>query len=301
MRILVSGASGLIGSRLTIFLCAAGHEVVHLVRKKEVASNEIFWDPSTETASKEKFEGFDLVIHLAGKNIAERRWTDQIKKELFLSRCRDTWLLSHILTRLERPPKCLITASAIGIYGNRGEEILTEESPPGVGFLAELCEKWEEATQAIEQKGTRVVHTRFGIVLSKEGGVLAKLLPSFRLGLGAILGSGKQFLSWVTLDDLVYAIYHAAMHEELKGAINVVSPHPATQEEFSRALAKALHRPCFLRLPASLLRLLFGEMADEMLLSSTRAVPKKLLISNFRFTSPVLEEALTRLFLEHLL
>lgn len=285
-RILVSGASGLIGSRLTGFLCGAGCEVVHLVRKRSSAPNEIFWDPKID------LEGFDAVIHLAGKNISSKRWSCHVKQELFLSRCQSTQRLSQALAQLARPPKCFITASATGIYGNRGEETLTEESSPGSGFLAHLCQKWEAATSAAEQADIRVVHTRFGVVLSKEGGMLAKLLPSFRLGLGAILGDGKQYLPWILLDDLVYGLFHVLANETLRGPVNFVAPDLKTQAEFSHALAHTLHRPCFVRLPAPLLRLLLGEMADEMLLSSAKVLPKRLQLSGFKYTCPTLNEAL---------
>lgn len=288
-RILITGSSGLIGSRLIAFLCGAGHQVTRLVRRRPLQNGEIFWNPHTGEVPLDPFEGFDAVIHLAGKNIAGGRWNSKFKEELFISRCRDTWLLSHVLMRLKKPPKCFICASAVGIYGNRGEEPLTEESSPGTGFLADLCQKWEEAARAIEQKGVRVVHTRFGMVLSDEGGMLQKLLPVFKLGLGAILGNGQQILSWVALDDVIYAIYHALMVEQISGPLNVTSPHPVTQEVFSKKLANALHRPCFLRLPAPLLKALFGEMADEMLLCSAKALPKKLLQSGFRFQYPLLE------------
>jgi len=288
LRILVSGGSGFIGSKLVSFLESGGHEVVCLTRSKEKRDNSIYWDPKSAEVDKSSFEGFDAVIHLAGKNIASGIWTKKLKNEIFLSRVRDSWLLSQILLRLEKPPKTVICASAIGIFGNRGEEKLTESSPLGSGFLAEVCKKWEEATTSIESRGVRGVHPRFGLVLSSKGGTLAKLLPIFRLGLGAILGTGKQYVSWIALDDVVYGIYHALMTEELQGPVNFVSPNPVTNEEFSCSFAKSLNKPLFLRIGEKPLRFLLGEMAEEMFLSSVKAYPEKLLSTGYEFVYPAL-------------
>lgn len=292
-RILLSGASGFIGSQLKAFLQQAGHGVFRLVRRQEEAVGDaIFWDPTQGTVRKDDFEGFDAVIHLAGSGIADRRWTKKRKEQLFLSRCRDTWLLSQVLCRLYRPPKTMICASAVGFYGNRADEELTEESGPGKGFLADLCQKWEGATLAIDNRGTRVVHCRFGAVLGAKGGALKKLLTPYRLGLGGKLGSGEQFLSWIAIDDLLGAAYHCLMNENLSGPVNFVAPQAVRQKEFARLLAKKLGRPAFCHAPAWLLKLVLGEMAEEMLLSSQRAVPKKLLASGYRFRYPDLEAAL---------
>lgn len=288
MRILLSGSSGFVGSALKTHLSAADHEVTCLMRNhtKQPTQDAIFWDPEQGNLRKEDFEGFDAVIHLAGANIGAHRWSKKVKDQIFLSRCRDTWLLSQILCRLYRPPKTLISASAVGIYGNRGDEILTENSSLGSGFLSDLCTKWERATDSIENRGTRVIHTRFGHVLDPRGGILGKLIPLFRLGLGGKWGSGKQFVSWIALQDLVRAIEHCLNSESLSGPVNCVAPHPAAQAEFARIIAKKLHRPALGHLPAWLLKLVLGEMAKETLLSSQRAMPEKLLEMGYLFKYP---------------
>lgn len=292
LRILVSGSSGFIGAALVPFLKEQGHQIIKLVRHKKQDENSIYWDPSTGVAEKEEFEGFDAVIHLAGKNIGQRRWNCKIKQEIFLSRCRDTWLLSQILLRLYKPPKCFICASAIGIYGSQREGVLTEESSFGEGFLANLCAKWEEATQPIANRGTRVVNTRFGLILSPTGGMLGKMLPLFKLGLGATFGDGKQIISWVALEDVVRAIYHALMMEKIEGPVNVTAPTPVKLEEFVQAIAAQVHRPAVFRVPKGLLKWIFGEMADETLLASSYVVPKKLLDTGYQFQYPTLDKAL---------
>lgn len=296
LRILLSGASGFVGSHLKLFLQLAGHEVICLVRGKQERTEEtISWDPKLGEANKEDFEGFDAVIHLAGEPLGGR-WNCHTKQKLFLSRCRDTWLLSQILCRLYRPPRAMICASAIGYYGDRGKEELTEESSAGKGFLADLCIKWEKATEAIENRGTRVVHTRFGAVLSAKGGMLRKLLVPFRYGLGGKLGSGRQVISWIGIDDLLGAIYHCLMREEISGAVNLVAPHPVTQAEFARTLAKKLRRPALCQLPSFFLKAVFGEMAKEVLLASQKVAPQKLLETGYAFRYPNLSTALNYCF-----
>lgn len=296
MRILLSGSSGYIGQSLLFYLQAKHHEVVRLVRSKaEERKDAIYWNPTTEELDPDKFEGFDAVIHLAGKNIFSR-WTKKTKQELFLSRVRDTWLLSKVLSRLNRPPKTFICASAIGYYGDRGEELLTEDDAKGEGFLADLCAKWESATSSLEEKGIRVIHPRFGIVLSPDGGALAKMLPAFRMGLGARMGNGKQWMSWIAMEDLIGAIYHLLQNQELQGVFNLVSTHPIRQRDFAHALARSLHRWVFLAIPAFLLKLFLGEMAKETLLASEKVYPKRLLISNYSFAYPRLEDFLHRYF-----
>lgn len=291
MRYLVSGSSGLVGSSLVPFLREKGHEVVRLVRsRKNLPSDALFWDPSMGQIDPADFEGFDGVIHLAGKNISSGFWTEKYKKELFQSRARDTWLLMQALSRTKHPPTVVITASAVGIYGNRGGEPLTEESPPGEGFLADLCQKWEAATEGIESRGVRTVHSRFGLILSKKGGLLAKMLPAFRLGLGAVLGSGNQVMPWVALEDVVGALFHLLMDEKIEGAVNVVAPQMVTQEEFCKELAQALHRPLFLRIGATPLKWIHREMAEEMFLTSTYAVPQKLQEVGYSFVYPTIEQ-----------
>lgn len=293
LRILLSGATGLIGRSLEALLGTAGHDVVRLVRNHEMASRHaIHWDPVHGNFCKEDFEGFDAVVHLAGENIASGRWTKKRKERLFLSRCRDSWLLSQILSRLHRPPKTVICASALGYYGNRGQEKLTEKSPKGEGFLADLCGKWEDATQAIESRGSRVVHTRFGIVLSAAGGMLQRTLLPFKMGLGGRLGSGSQVMSWIGIDDVVGALYHSLMTESLEGPVNITAPTPVSQAEFSQVLARKLGRPMFFSVPAWALRSLLGEMAEELLLSSASVAPKKLLETGYVFRYPDLSQAL---------
>lgn len=288
MRILISGSSGLIGSALRDFFEKANHEVVPLSRQSR--SEGIHWNPQTGEMNKEAFEGFDAIIHLAGKNIASGRWTEKLKEEIFQSRCRDTWLLSELLTRLDHPPQTLVVASAVGYYGSRENELLTESSEAGEGFLAEVCKKWEEATSSIEERGVRTVHTRFGIVLSPKGGTLKKLLLPFRLGLGAVIGSGNQYVSWVALEDVVHAIEYILDHSEIRGAVNVVSPSPETMRTFAQKLARTLHRPLFLKIGEKPLKCLLGEMAEEMLLASVQAIPEKLQSSGYPFRFPKLEE-----------
>ncbi len=293
LRILLSGASGFIGSNLKVFLQLAGHEVIRLVRNRaERGGDAIYWDPVHGDMKKEDFEGFDAVIHLAGASIASKRWTKKNKELLFLSRCRDTWLLSQILCRLYRPPRTFISASAIGIFGDRGEEELTETSARGKGFLADLCEKWEKAAEAIENRGTRVVQARFGAVLGAKGGMLRKMLGPFRFGVGGRVGSGRQIVSWIGIDDLLGGLYHCLMREDISGPVNLVSPQAVTQAEFTRLLAKKVGRPAFCHLPACFLKLALGDMAKELLLSSQRVKPEKLLETGYPFRYPDLKTAL---------
>lgn len=293
LRILLSGSTGFIGKQLALFLRIAGHEVISLVRtRKREAESSLFWDPAKGEVPKEELEGFDAVIHLAGKNIASGRWTEKLKKELFLSRCRDTWLLSQAFLRVKNPPSCFISASAVGIYGSRGDEPLTEKSTLGEGFLAELSRKWEEASGALEGRGIRTVYTRFGLVISPGGGLLKRLIPSIKWGFGAILGSGKQYLSWVALDDLLYAIYHLLMEKSVRGPVNVTSPVPLRMESFMKTLGAHMGRPVWLKVGGGLLSQLGGEMAREMVLSGQYACPSKLQETGFVFHYPTLDLAL---------
>jgi len=298
MRLLVSGSSGLIGKALTQLLKINGHDVVCLIRSGKKKSSEeisISWDPIHGHINKDLFEGFDAIFHLAGENIAKGRWTKKRKEKLFVSRCRDTWLLSQILVRLHRPPKTMICASAIGFYGDRGTELLSETSLKGKGFLSDLCEKWEEGTLPIENRGCRVVHARFGTVLSLQGGFFKRVLPFFRLGLGGTIGSGKQIISWIDLEDAIQALYFLLCHHELSGPFNIVAPFAVTQKEFTQALAKSVHRPALLPMPKIVVNFLFGEMGKELLLSSTHAIPSRLQEAHFKFLYPTLEESLTHL------
>lgn len=295
MNILVTGASGLIGSALLPFLTAGGHRVTRLVRSQPRSGEmAVRWDPVAGTLETSALEELDAVVHLAGENLAER-WSAEKKTRIRDSRVKGTRLLSQALAQLAKPPKVLVSASAIGYYGNRGEEILTEESPSGSGFLAEVCRAWEAATEPALQKGIRVVHPRFGIVLSPAGGALGKMLPAFRMGVGGILGSGRQYVSWIALDDAVGAIHHMIMTETLQGPANAVAPNAVTNQELTKTLGKVLGRPTLFPMPAFAARLMFGEMADELLLASTRVRPAKLQATGYGFRYPELEVALRHL------
>lgn len=234
-----------------------------------------------------ELEGCDAVIHLAGRNISTR-WSDEVKQEIQLSRVQSTALLAETLSKLTHPPKVFICASAIGIYGDRKNEVLTEKSAPGEGFLATVCKEWEAAALPAKNRGIRCVNTRFGVILSPNGGALAKMLVPFRLGLGTILGSGEQYMSWIALDDVIQALNWALLKDELDGPINFTAPEPVTNRTFSKELAKALHRPLLLRIGEKQLKWLLGEMAEEMLLSSARAMPEKLIQSGYHFLFPSL-------------
>ena len=294
MRICVSGASGMVGSALVSHLKKESHEVVPLVRPGSRTAG-IAWDPVKGTIEKEKLNGFDAVVHLAGENIAKGRWNAAKKVRIRESRVASTRLLSETLAQLSRKPAVLVSASAIGIYGDRGDELLTERSAAGKSFLAEVCQAWEQATKAASDAGIRVVHLRTGIVLSKTDGALAAMLTPFKLGGGGIVGSGNQYWSWISLEDEVRAIEHAIQTQSLHGPVNLVSPEAPTNRVFTKALGKALHRPTIFPMPAFAARLALGEMASELLLPSTRVVPQRLLETGFQFSYPDLEEALKHL------
>ena len=296
MKILLSGSTGLIGSELTSHLSKKGMEVARLVRAKSSASGpQVLWNPVARIIDSKGLEGFDAVVHLAGDPIAEGRWTPEKKALIRDSRVRGTRFLTESLGRLSKPPRAFLCASAVGFYGERGDETLTEESGPGKGFLPEVGQEWEGACQPAAQTGARVVNLRFGIVLSPKGGALKKMLPPFRFGLGGRLGSGKQWMSWITLPDVAGAITHALSTESLRGPVNVVSPNPVTNLQFTQALGRALRRPAVLPVPAFAVRLLFGEMGDDLLLGSTRVEPKRLKGTGYRFRHPDLEPALREL------
>jgi uncharacterized protein len=292
MKILISGSHGLVGTAFIKALEPEGHEVFRLVRHAPGSKSEIEWSPDRYSIALARLEGFDAVVHLAGESIAEGRWTEEKKKKIRESRVRGTKLLSDALANLSTPPKTLISASAIGYYGNRGDEILTEESAPGDDFLANVCIEWEQATALAAEKGIRVVNTRFGIILAANGGALAKMLPPFRMGIGGKIGSGKQWMSWIALDDVIGGIKFALTNEALRGPVNFVAPNPVRNSEFTKALGKALSRPTLFPIPAFGVRLAFGEMADALLLSSQRVEPRKLETSNYQFQYPNLDSAL---------
>ena len=293
IRVLLSGSSGLVGSVLLASL-RRGNDVVRLVRANP-AADAILWQAETGSLDPAKLEGFDLVIHLAGENLASGRWNASRKKRFRDSRVHGTSLLANSLARLSSPPKALLCASAIGFYGNRGSEWLNEQSAAGSGFLADLVRDWERAAEPAAARGIRVVGLRFGMILSAEGGALKKMLLPFRLGLGGKIGSGDQFWSWTAIDDVVGAVEHIWRNEVLRGPINLVSPQPVTNLEFTRALGRVLGRPTILPMPAFAARLAFGEMADEMLLTSARVEPARLVESGYRFRHARLEDALASL------
>jgi uncharacterized protein (TIGR01777 family) len=296
MKIVISGASGLVGSTLLPLLTTGGHQVTRLVRGKEARGEaEVSWDPERGILDPAAFDGAGAVVHLAGENIASGRWTETRKQRIRRSRVEGTRLLAAALSRCENPPEVLVSASAVGFYGNRGGEELTEESAPGEGFLAGVCREWEAATEAARDKGVRVVNLRIGIVLSPAGGALRKLLTPFRMGAGGHVGSGRQYMSWIALDDLVYAILHVMTRTSLSGAVNAVSPNPVTNREFTTVLGKVLSRPTLMPVPAMAARLAFGEMAKELLLASQRVKPTRLLKSGFSFRFSELEDALRHL------
>jgi uncharacterized protein (TIGR01777 family) len=299
VRILITGATGMIGHALRAACAARNVEAVPLQRAGQppASPKAIFWQPQASQPFEdlEQLEDFDAVVHLAGANLSGKRWTPEYKKVIRESRTETTGALSLALARLQNPPRVLLSTSATGFYGSRGDEVLTEASALGKGFLAGTCEAWEMAAAPAVAAGIRVVHPRFGVVLTPEGGALKQMLPLFRLGMGGNLGNGKEWMSWITLDDLLNALFFCMQQESLSGAVNFVSPEPVRNSEFTKALGGALHRPAVLPAPAFALRLAFGQMADEALLSSCRAVPAKLQAAGFAFRSPSIEPALKTL------
>lgn len=292
MNVLVTGSSGLVGSSLVPLLESQGHRVVRLVRNQPGGDAEVRWDPGAGTIDTAGLQGVEGVVHLAGENIAEGRWTEEKKARIRSSREAGTRLLAESLAGLENPPRVLVSASAIGYYGDRGDETLSEESPPGEGFLSETCLAWEAAAKPAADAGIRVVHPRIGIVLSADGGALAKMLFPFKMGVGGVLGSGNQYMSWIAIDDLVEIIGHALVTDALRGPVNAVAPAAATNREFTKTLGRVLVRPTLLPMPGFAARLAFGEMADALLLASTRVAPARLEQSGYSFRYPQLEGAL---------
>ncbi|HXQ61116.1 MAG TPA: TIGR01777 family oxidoreductase [Acidimicrobiales bacterium] len=292
MRIVVTGGSGLIGQALVSRITADGHDVCVLVRRPP-GPGQARWDPSEGRIEAEALDGADAVVHLAGAGIGDKRWSPARKDVILRSRVDSTTLLSHTLASLARPPSVLVSASAIGYYGDRGDEELTEGSGPGTGFQADVCRAWEGATSEAESAGIRVVHLRSAVVLSRQGGALAKQLPLFRAGLGGRLGSGDQWLSWISLRDEVGAILHAIDEPSLGGPLNASAPSPVTNREFTSQLGRVLHRPAVLTAPPFALRLALGrQLADELLLGSLRVVPARLTATGYRFQDPALAGAL---------
>jgi hypothetical protein len=292
LRVAVTGASGLVGSRLVPFLTTGGHEVMRLVRRKPERPDEIRWDPASGEIDKASLEGIDAVVHLAGESIASGRWTERRKQRIRDSRVHGTETMSRAIARLQRPPKVLVSASAIGYYGDRGSTVVDEDSEPGSGFLAEVCLAWEAATQPAVDAGIRVVNPRIGIVLAADGGALAAMLPAFRLGGGGRVGSGRQWMSWIAIDDLIGVLHECVVDDTLSGPVNAVAPSPVTNRELTKTLASVLHRPSILPVPGAAIRTLLGEMGDHLLLSSTRVRASRLEAASFEFQHAELEAAL---------
>jgi hypothetical protein len=295
MRILISGASGFIGSALIPFLERQGHEITTLTRNKpNHGARVILWNPVAGTIDSSLLEGFDAVIHLAGSNLATGRWTATRKRLIWDSRVHGTRLLSQALTRLRQPPGVLLSASAIGYYGNRGPETLTEDSKPGCGFLAEVCREWEAAAGNAAEGGIRVAVLRMGLVLSPAGGALSRMLPPFKLGIGGRLGTGHQYMSWIAVEDLLNVILSVLLDTKMRGPVNAVAPAAATNRDFTKTLGRVLGRPTILPIPGMIIRWMFGEMGEQLLLSSTRVQPARLLAAGHSFLYPGLEQALQR-------
>ena len=293
MRIAVTGATGLIGSALSERLHKEGNEVLVVTRRRNLSSpfTVVPWNPERGELDTSALEGIDAAVHLAGETIAER-WTRAKKERIRASRVEGMRLLVDGLKNLSKPPSVLVGSSAVGFYGSRGDEDLDETSEPGTGYLPEVCQAWEAATARASELGTRVVNLRTGIVLSTKGGALAKMLLPFKLGLGGPLGSGKQWMSWAHIDDVVGG-YHFALHQaELSGVVNLTAPMPARNAEFTKALGRALGRPAFLPAPGFALKLVFGEMAQDLLLEGQKVLPRRLESAGYKFQHPDLDEAL---------
>jgi uncharacterized protein (TIGR01777 family) len=295
LNVLVSGATGLIGSDLTSALRGGGHRVIRLTRSQSPSEDTVRWDPSSGHIDASRLEGIDAAVHLAGESIAQGRWTREKKARILESRVQGTSLLAGTLAGLPEPPRVMVSVSAIGYYGDRGDELLREDSSPGTLFLSRVCEEWERAAEPARRAGIRVVHPRMGIVLSTEGGALGKTLPIFKLGAGGRIGSGRQYWSWISIDDVVGAITHALETDSLEGPVNITSPNPLTNAEYTRTLGRVLNRPTIFPLPAPAARIALGQVADELLLASARVEPARLKQTNYEFRYPELEGALRHL------
>jgi len=294
-RIVVTGASGLIGSRLVAELQRSGASVIRGIRRPTNRGDEMYWNAESGEIDAGKLEGVDAVVHLAGENISAHRWTAAFKRRIRDSRLQGTRLISDAIARTQQKPKTLLCGSAIGYYGNRGDELLTEASRPGEDFLATVCQEWEAACDPARQAGVRVANARTGVVLSPEDGALAKMLTPFKLGLGGKIGDGRQYMSWITIDDEATALEFILANPAMSGPINLTAPQPVTNAEFTKTLGRVLSRPTIFPMPAFAARLAFGEMADALLLSSTRVAPEALTQAGYRFADPSLDGALGRL------
>jgi uncharacterized protein (TIGR01777 family) len=303
MKIAVGGSTGMVGTELVSFLTTGGHDVLRLVRGtnpagedgSDSAAGTVAWDPAAGTIDAAALEGCDAVVHLGGHNIAHGRWSDRMKRLIRDSRVDSTTLLARTLAGLKNPPKVFVCASAIGYYGDRGPDLMTEDSPPGLSFLSRTCVEWEEATQAARDAGIRVVNLRIGVVLSPKGGALQKMLTPFKLGGGGVVGNGRQWMSWIALDDLPRIVQHCLQTESLSGPVNAVAPGKVDNRVFTKTLGKVLRRPTIFPLPAFVVRTAFGEMGKELLLGSTNVEPVRLQESGYDFAFPDLEPALRHL------
>jgi hypothetical protein len=293
MHVAITGSSGLVGSTLAPLLTTGGHAVTKLVRRK-ASEGEVTWDPASQIDAS-SLDGIDAVVHLAGENIAASRWTAKTKEKIRTSRAEGTRMLCEGLAKMRTPPKVLVCASAIGFYGDRRDEKLNEESAAGTGFLSDVVQQWEAATQPARDAGIRVVNLRFGVILSPKDGALSKMLLPFKLGGGGRIGSGKQYWSWISIDDAAGAVHHALLTDSLVGPVNAVSPTTVTNAEFTKTLGRVLRRPTVVPMPAFAARLALGEMADSLLLASARVEPKELHRSGYEFRQPTLEIALRHL------
>tara|TARA_B100001778_G_scaffold275962_1_gene239130 strand:+ start:731 stop:2107 length:1377 start_codon:yes stop_codon:yes gene_type:complete len=292
-KILIAGSSGMIGTQLVAFFDTGGHDVWRLVRREaKPNSNEIKWDPENDILDSREIEGFDAIIHLGGAGIGDKRWTKKRKDLIQKSREKTTTLLSDTICKLDKKPEVFLIASAIGFYGNRGDEELTEESEPGEGFLTETVLAWEKYANSAKNAGVRVINIRTGIVLSATGGALNRMLLPWKLGGGGSIGGGKQWMSWISLDDQIYAINHLIMKKECSGPYNLTSINPVRQKEFSRTLGRVLWRPAFAPIPKFPMKILFGELAGPLLFEGQRVLPDRLMKSGFKFTHENLEDAL---------
>lgn len=292
MHVAITGATGFIGSALVPFLTGAGHEVTRLTRRRTTGPGEVTWNPTAGELDPEHLVGVDAVVHLAGEPVAAGRWTAKRRQRIRDSRVQGTALLARTLAAMDDGPRVLVASSGIDYYGDRGDEVLTEDSGPGAGFLAEVCVAWEAAADPARQAGVRVVHLRTGMVLSADGGALPKMLLPFRLGVGGRLGSGEQYMSWITRDDMVRLCAHALSSSTLVGPVNAVAPTPVTNAEFTRTVAAVLSRPALVPVPRFAPRLLLGELADVLLFASQRAFPERAEADGFVFAHPNLENAL---------
>lgn len=296
LHILMSGASGVVGSSLIPFFTTGGHRVTRLVRKKPLQNeNERFWDPQKGILDIGDADNFDVVIHLSGESIGQGRWSPNKKKKIIDSRNMTTSLIANSIAKLKKPPQAFLCASAIGYYGDRGDEVMTEENECGADFISNVCSQWENAAIPAQKKGIRVVFLRIGVVLSPVGGALQRLLPSFNIGLGGKVGSGRQYMSWISMDDLIGTVYHAINDDNLSGPVNIVAPAPVSNLELVRTLGKVISRPAIFTIPAWLIKLVFGEMGQEILLASTRVKPEKITAAGYQFRHPELEGALRHL------